>query len=205
MAPIESVGEVTSETPIDELRADMEWAYAPQEIPLRPLKINNHDFTDLTDKDDEDLLKAPSVSYGGIPPPHPGLPGVPPPPPPPPGAPAAAPPPPPPPGIPGGPPPPPGPPMPPPCPGAPNMTAASTPATSLKKLNWRQQRIDPVFESRVGGVIWKDMPKVDVPVETYKHLFQQRVVVKEKPEKQVLRIKRELINKVPVSSNTLSQ
>ena len=130
--PPETVAEPTSETPVEERRPDLEWAYAPTEIPLRPLKVNNHDFTDLTSKDDEDLLQAPPIqSFGGVPgapPPPPGLPGAPPPPPPPPPGPPGAPPPPPafpgapppPPPVPGGPPLPPGVPGPPPLPGMPS-------------------------------------------------------------------------------------
>ncbi len=183
----------------------MEWAYAPSEIPLRPLKVNHHDFTDLTDKDDEDFLKAPPAPMG-VPPPPPGLPGGPPPPPPlpggfggpppppPPPCPPGAPPPPPappgapppPPGIPGAPPPPPGPPGAPPLPGAMKTAAAS--GVVLKKLNWKQQPLNPVMVSRVGGVIWKDLPKVEVPSESFTHLFQQRTPVKEKQDKPVILI-----------------
>ena len=81
---METVAEPTAETPIEERRADLEWAYAPTEIPLRALKVNTHDFTDLTDADDEDMLKPPPMAFGGVPgapPPPPGMPGVPPPPP----------------------------------------------------------------------------------------------------------------------------
>jgi len=39
--------------------------------------------------------------------------------------------------------------------------------------------------SRVGGVIWKDLPTVEVPKETFTHLFEQHTVVKEKQEKPV--------------------
>ena len=184
--------EVTADTPVEERRADLEWAYAPTEIPLRPLKVNNHDFTDLTDQDEEDFLKPPATFGVGVPPPPPGLPGAPPPPPgppgappPPPGPPGAPPPPPgppgappPPPGLPGAPPPPPGPPGAPPPPGA----AA---ATNLKKLNWKRTNLNPSSIERVGGAIWRDLPKVDIPKETFSHLFQQRVVPKEKPERQV--------------------
>ena len=112
----ETVGEVTSETPVEERRPDLEWAYAPTDIPLKALKVNNLDFTDLTEDDEIDYLKAPPIpSFGGVPPP-PGLPGVPPPPPP---FPGGGPPPPPP--VPAAPPLPPGPPLPPPVPGAPPM------------------------------------------------------------------------------------
>lgn len=179
-----------AETPVEERRADMEWAYAPAEIPLRPLKVNNHDFTDLTDGDEEDVLKPPAIV--GIPPPPPGIPGAPPPPPgappPPPGLPGAPPPPPPPPpGPPGAPPPPPGPPgAPPPPPGAPPPPGGKAGgATNLKKLNWKRQNLNPMSMQRVGGAIWKDLPKVDVPKDTLTHLFQQRVVTRELPERQV--------------------
>ena len=171
----------------------MEWAYAPSEIPLRPLRVNNHDFTDLTERDDEDFLKAPATNTvggpPGAPPPPPGPPGAPPPPPGPPGAPPPPPgAPPPPPGPPGAPPPPPGPPGgPPPPPGLPGQH--STSAVSLKKLNWKRQALNPQSLQRVGGAIWKDLPKVDVPKDTLTHLFQQRITTKEKPEKQVIREK----------------
>lgn len=169
----------------EEHQPDLEWAYAPAEIPLLPLRVNNHDFTDLTEKDEEDFLK-PLVVFGIPPPPH-GIPGAPPPPPPPPGPPGAPPPPPgppgappPPPGPPGAPPPPPGPPGAPPLPGAPR-----TAATNLKRLNWKHSTLNPASVERVGGVIWKDLPAVDIPKETFSHLFQQKLVIKEKPEKQV--------------------
>ena len=176
--------EETQETPVEERRPDLEWAYAPAEIPLRPLKVNNHDFTDLGERDEEDILKPPAVvGVPGVPPPPPGVPGAPPPPPgipgappPPPGPPGAPPPPP---GPPGAPPPPPGP------PGAPPPPGGQAGGVSLKKLNWRRQNLNPVSVKRVGGAIWKDLPKVDVPKETLTHLFQQRVVAKERPEKQV--------------------
>ena len=64
---METVAEPTAETPIEERRADLEWAYAPTEIPLRALKVNTHDFTDLTDADDEDMLKPPPMAFGGAP------------------------------------------------------------------------------------------------------------------------------------------
>lgn len=43
--------------------------------------------------------------------------------------------------------------------------------------------LNPAVVDRVGGVIWKDLPKVEVPKETLTHLFQQRVIKidKEKP------------------------
>ncbi len=119
----ETVAVPTAESPVEERRADLEWAYAPTNIPLRPLKVRNHDFTDLTDKDDEDCFKAPPMAYG-VPPPPPGVPGGPPPPPPVPGGPPAPPPP------PGAPPPPPmfgGPPPPPPPPGAPPLPGGGPP------------------------------------------------------------------------------
>ncbi len=54
---------------------------------------------------------------------------------------------------------------------------------TLKKLNWKRQMLNPAVVDRVGGVIWKDLPKVEVPKETLTHLFQQRVIKidKEKP------------------------
>ena len=52
----ETVGEVTSVPPIEEHRPDLAWAYAPTDIPLRALKVNNLDFTDLTGSDDVDFL-----------------------------------------------------------------------------------------------------------------------------------------------------
>lgn len=45
---------------------------------------------------------------------------------------------------------------------------------NLKKLNWRAQRLLPMNVKRCGGVIWKDLPKVEVPKENFIHLFQQR-------------------------------
>jgi hypothetical protein len=45
---------------------------------------------------------------------------------------------------------------------------------NLKKLNWRQQRLLPMNVERCGGAIWKDLPKVEVPKETFTELFQQR-------------------------------
>ena len=146
------------------------------------LKVNGLDFTDLTDADEEDLLKPPPAPTfsGGIPPPPPGPPGAPPPPPGPPGAPPPPPgppvAPPPPPGPPGAPPPPPGPPgAPPPPPGPPALPGGSGPQkVNLKKLNWRQQRLLPMAIERCGGAIWRDLPKVNVPQDTFTHLFQQR-------------------------------
>lgn len=177
---------VALEPTVEERRADMEWAYAPTEVPLRALKVNSHDFTDLTDRDEEDFLKP--IIVTGIPPPPPGIPGAPPPPPgipgappTPPGIPGAPPPP----RIPGAPPPPPGiPGAPPPPPGLPGAAAAST-AVNLKRLNWKHHTLNPASIERVGGVIWKELPKVDVPKDTFTHLFQQRVIPKEKSGKQV--------------------
>lgn len=184
--------EPASDTPAEERRADMEWAYAPTEIHLRPLKVNNHDFTDLTDKDEDDFLKPPTViGVPGVPPPPPGIPGAPPPPPAPPGAPPPppAPPgaPPPPPAPPGAPPPPPAPPGAPPPPGLPPPPGGQpgAAATQLKKLNWKRQALNPTYTQRVGGAIWKDLPKVEVPKEQFSHLFQQRLLVREKSEKKV--------------------
>ena len=34
--------------------------------------------------------------------------------------------------------------------------------------------------ARTGGAIWKELPKVDLPKETFTHLFTQHTVVKEK-------------------------
>ena len=48
------------------------------------------------------------------------------------------------------------------------------PRVNLKKLNWRQQRLLPMNVERCGGAIWRDLPKVEVPRETFTHLFQQR-------------------------------
>ena len=81
----ETVAEPTPVSPVEERRPDLEWAYAPSYVPMRQLKVNSHDFTDLTDKDDDDCLKAPPIVLGGVPgapPPPPGIPGGPPPPPP---------------------------------------------------------------------------------------------------------------------------
>lgn len=55
----------------------------------------------------------------------------------------------------------------------------------MKRLNWKQQPLNSMTLSRVGGAIWKDLPEVEIPVDVFTHLFQQRVIVKEKQEKQV--------------------
>ena len=49
-----------------------------------------------------------------------------------------------------------------------------TPTTSLKKLNWRKQMLNQASLARCGGAIWQDLPKVEVPKETFSHLFAQR-------------------------------
>ena len=36
--------------------------------------------------------------------------------------------------------------------------------------------------ARTGGAIWKELPKVDLPKDTFTHLFTQHTVVKEKTE-----------------------
>ena len=126
---------LTKEKPVEEEQEEyfpeLEWAYAPTDIRLRALKINDMDFTDLTLSDDEDVLNdqaPPAFGPGGIPAP-PSIPGAPPPPPPPPGAPPPPPPPPgappPPPPLPGAPPPPPLPPGVPPPPGLPGELMTS--------------------------------------------------------------------------------
>ena len=122
---------------------------------------------------------------GGVPPPPP-LPGGAPPPPPPPPPPGGAPPPPPPPPPGGAPPPPPlppggAPPPPPPPPGVPGLpnglTSTAVPKQNLKKLNWKRQVINQPFIARAGGtVIWKELPKVEVPHEAFSHLFAQRTL-----------------------------
>eukprot|EP00731_Ephydatia_muelleri_P026515 Em0018g615a len=125
---------------------------------------------------------------GGVPPPPPPFPGgAPPPPPPPPGG-APPPPPPPPGGAPPPPPPPPGgaPPPPPPPPGGcvppppglPNgLKSTAMPKQNLKKLNWKRQVINQPTIARAGGtVIWKELPKVEVPHEAFSHLFAQRTL-----------------------------
>ncbi len=182
----ETVATPTCVTPVEERRADLDWAYAPTHVPLRQLKVNNHDFTDLNDKDDEDCFKAPAapVILGGVPgmpPPPPPFPGGPPAPPPLPGAPPGIPPPPPP--FPGGPPappplpgapPPPGPPPPPGLPGI-NKTDGAKSAVKLKKLNWRGQALNDTIIQRAGAsAIWKDLPKVQLPTEKYLNLFAQK-------------------------------
>lgn len=113
MAPVK-------EEEIEEYLPELEWAYAPTDIKLRQLIVNDMDFTELTSDDEIDVIEAlstPSLvttTANGAPPPPPPPPGAPPPPPPlPGGAPPPPPPPPPPPGappIPGGAPPPPPPP-----------------------------------------------------------------------------------------------
>ena len=35
--------------------------------------------------------------------------------------------------------------------------------------------------TRAGGAIWKELPIVDLPKDTFTHLFTQHTAVKEKP------------------------
>lgn len=51
------------------------------------------------------------------------------------------------------------------------------PKQNLKKLNWKRQVINQPTIARAGGtVIWKELPKVEVPHEAFSHLFAQRTL-----------------------------
>lgn len=162
----------------EEIDESLGWAIPPTDVRQLPLKVNNLDFTDLTSRDDADVL-APVMDFtdsaGGVPPPPPfpgGAPpppppppgGVPPPPPPPPGG--APPPPPPPPG--GGPPPPPG--APPPPGGSPSMKRVQ-----LKHLHWKKQMLNSSRVERFGS-IWKELETVEVPKDKFESLFAVKTV-----------------------------
>jgi hypothetical protein len=51
---------------------------------------------------------------------------------------------------------------------------------NLKKLNWRKMMLNQQSVNRAGGAIWKELPSVDLPKDTFTHLFTQHTVVKEK-------------------------
>ena len=57
--------------------------------------------------------------------------------------------------------------------GTPEGTAPKQ--ANLKKLNWKVQMLNHPSLSRAGGTIWKELPTVEVPQQTFSHLFQQRV------------------------------
>lgn len=52
---------------------------------------------------------------------------------------------------------------------------------NLKKLNWKKMMLNQQNVTRAGGAIWKELPTVDLPKDTFTHLFTQHTVVKEKP------------------------
>ena len=51
---------------------------------------------------------------------------------------------------------------------------------NLKKLNWRKMMLNQQSVTRAGGAIWKELPTVDLPKDTFTHLFTQHTAVKEK-------------------------
>ena len=59
------------------------------------------------------------------------------------------------------------------------------PQGNLKKLAWRKMMLNQQMIARTGGAIWKELPEVDLPKETFTHLFTQHTVVKDKTEKTV--------------------
>ena len=61
----------------------------------------------------------------------------------------------------------------------------------LKKLNWKRQMLNQTVLARCGGAIWKDLPKVEIPQETFRHLFAQKAA--------------EPVKKVEVSVGTIAQ
>lgn len=54
------------------------------------------------------------------------------------------------------------------------------PQVNLKKLAWKKLMLNQQTIARTGGAIWKELPQVEVPKETFTHLFTQHTVVKEK-------------------------
>ena len=173
----------------------------PRNVRIRPLRVLHHDFTDLRQGDEEDLLILPdapsSAPGGGGPPPPPPLGGVPPPPPL-----GGPPPPPPPPG--GGPPPPPPPPG-----GAPPGSAGSTPkkggmGSIIKRIFWKPAKVvdtpkpakssgsssrrhgvteqpppaNPLAASKLGGAgrptIWSEVKRVELDTEKFEVLFKEK-------------------------------
>ncbi|OXB57236.1 hypothetical protein ASZ78_016411 [Callipepla squamata] len=163
------------------------------------LKIKDLDFTDLGEEEDLDVLEAGPIANGSFlpanieaasagvlmaPPPHPMVPGCPPPPPPPPMVPGCPPPPPPPPMVPGCPPPPPPPPMVPGCPPPPGLSGPSTtdgPSQAKKKrtvkLFWKElKQLDgTVGSGRFGqATLWASLQNVEVNTAKLEHLFESR-------------------------------
>jgi len=161
---------------VEEIDESLGWAIPPTDIRQLPLTVNNLDFTDLTLRDDVDVL-APvaDVTDSAGPPAPPPLPGMAPPPPPPPGG--GPPPPPPPPGGVPPPPPPPGgaPPPPPPLGGSPSMKRVQ-----LKHLHWKKQMLNSGRVEKFGS-IWKELENVEVPKEKFESLFAVKTV-EVKPE-----------------------
>ena len=51
---------------------------------------------------------------------------------------------------------------------------------NLKKLNWRKMMLNQQSVTRAGGAIWKELPSVNLPKDTFTHLFTQHTIVKEK-------------------------
>ena len=160
--------------------SDLHWEQI-EKFMCRPLRINDMDFTDLTDADDIDYLAAQMRAHGvppppptmgmqspfGVPPPPPLIPGVPPPPPPP-----------------GGMPPPPplaGMPPPPPVGGVPSMTPGDFPGKTKKtvRLHWREAKDEFSTPSgRTSDTIWKKMQReigqVNLDTEKLEHLFETK-------------------------------
>jgi len=165
------------EPEVEEIDESLGWAIPPTDIRQLPLTVNNLDFTDLTSRDDHDVL-APVMDVpdsSGAPPPPPPFPGMVPPPPPPPGG--GPPPPPPPPGGAPPPPPPPGgaPPPPPPPGGSPSMKRVQ-----LKHLHWKKKMLHSGRVEKFGS-IWKDLENIEVPKEKLESLFAVKTV-EVKPE-----------------------
>ncbi len=145
---------------------------------MRPLILNEFDFTDLKDEDDEDAFeqKKPTNHTSGppMPPPPPGFSGGPPPPPPPPGFSGGPPPPPPAPGFGGGPPPPP-PPMGGPAPpsAVDGFTSRRDPKRKLVRLFWQEVKNLPAG-NKLNKTIWSSIEPVDVDTKKLEHLFENR-------------------------------
>jgi len=182
--------------------ADLQWEEIERTV-KRPLYIRDVDFTDLTEADDVNYLKAqlstssqaagPSTTSQpfrlppppGVPPPPPlmagGIPLPPPPPPPPPMG-GGLPPPPPPPPMGGG--------MPPPPPPPPVLGGAAPPPPGLAggiknkktvKLHWHEAKYEFLTPSgRSADTIWSKMTRelgqVKVDSERLEHLFESRAV-----------------------------
>lgn len=54
------------------------------------------------------------------------------------------------------------------------------PQINLKKLNWKKLMLNQQSLARTGGAIWKELPQVDLPKDTFTHLFTQHTTTKEK-------------------------